>query len=89
MWDGVYLFRQLHRIGFLGFVAFSESNVIYNAIYIGVPYWFLSILFALLCGLPWYWRRFNFSLRTFLIAFTVFAVLLGFIGWLVRLATSK
>ena len=51
---------------------------------LGVPYWFISIFFALLCGLPWYWRRFNFSLRTFLIAFTVLAVVLGFIGWLIR-----
>jgi hypothetical protein len=51
---------------------------------LGVPYWFISVVFALLCGLPWYRRRFNFSLRTFFIAFTVLAVLLGFIGWLIR-----
>ena len=51
---------------------------------LGVPYWFISILFVLLGGLPWYWQRFNFSLRTFFIAFTVLAVVLGFIGWLIR-----
>jgi hypothetical protein len=71
---------NLHSIAFLGFTAIYDSN----SIYICVPYWLISILFALLCGLPWYWRRFNFSLRTLSIAFTVLAVLLGFIGWLVR-----
>ena len=49
-----------------------------------MPYWFISVIFAELCGVPWYRRRFNFSLRTFLIAFTVLAMLLGFIGWLIR-----
>jgi hypothetical protein len=51
---------------------------------LGVPYWFISIIFAILCGSPWYLRRFNFSLRTFFIAITVLAVAIGFIGWLIR-----
>jgi hypothetical protein len=67
-------------ISFIGFRYYLSGNTHF----VGVPYWFISILFALLCGLPWYWRRFNFSLRTFFIAFTVLAVLLGFIGWLTR-----
>jgi hypothetical protein len=81
MKDSFDLFQKDNCSHFLGFVALWLSN---SMIYIGVPYWFISIFFALLCGLPWYKRRFNFSLRTFFIAFTVLAVLLGFAGWVFR-----
>ena len=73
------------RIEFLGFHVFVSDKLNF----VSMPYWFISIFLALLCGLPWYWRRFNFSLRTFLIAFTVLAVLLGLIGWLTRLPVTK
>jgi hypothetical protein len=69
-----------HSLGLLGFRYYDTGAITY----IVMPYWFISIFFALLCGLPWYWRRFNFSLRTFFIAFTVLAMVLGFIGWLIR-----
>ena len=78
--DRDYSFQKDHCTCFLGFVVLFLTN----EILIGVPYRFISIFFALLCGLPWYWRRFNFSLRTFFIAFTVLAVVLGFAGWVFR-----
>ena len=83
--DYHYSARKDHRVGFLGFVALSQSSYIV----IAVPYWFISIIFALLCGLPWFWRRFNFSLRTFLVAFTVAAIVLGMIAWLDRAWIGK
>jgi hypothetical protein len=67
-------------IDFLGFHVFVSNTVTL----VSIPYWFISIVFALLCGVPWYWRRFNFSLRTFFIAFTVLAVVLGAAVWLLR-----
>jgi hypothetical protein len=75
-----YFFQKKDDTSAFGF----HSGHFVNGRRIAMPFWFVSISFALLCGLPWYWRRFNFSLRTFLIAFTVLAVLLGFIGWLLR-----
>jgi hypothetical protein len=76
MWDDM----KLNDRGALG----VHWNFEFSDKYVAIPYWFISIFFALLCGLPWYRRRLNFSLRTFLIAFTVLAVLLGFVGWLLR-----
>jgi hypothetical protein len=75
--------KDQRYISFFGFGAMRVLGPA-NLILIVVPYWFILIFLALLCGLPWYRRRLNFSLRTFLIAFTVLAVLLGFIGWLTR-----
>jgi hypothetical protein len=49
-----------------------------------ISYWLMALILALLCWLPWYRRPFNFSLRDFVVSFTILAVLLGFIGWLVE-----
>jgi hypothetical protein len=58
----------------------SEINV-------DAPHWFLVLFCALLAALPWTPSVFgvrSFSLRTLFIAFSVLAMLLGFIGWLMR-----
>jgi hypothetical protein len=44
-----------------------------------VPFWFLVAVAAALSIAPW--LRFRFSLRTLLIAMTLFAVVLGLIVW--------
>jgi hypothetical protein len=83
--DLVRAWRKQNTFASLGFRGIYDPF----QIAVTVPYWFISIIFALLCGLPWYWRRFNFSLRTFFIAFTVLAVLLGFIAWLTHSPAAK
>jgi hypothetical protein len=45
---------------------------------VGVPYWFVLTMSALLC---WSSHKFHFCLRTLLIATTLVAVALGLIGW--------
>lgn len=64
---------------FLGF-----EILYFNGVEIAVPDWFISILAVLLCGVPWYWRRFNFSLRNLLIATTLIALALGWIAHAAR-----
>jgi hypothetical protein len=73
--DLVRAWMKQNTFASLGFRSILNAN----QIEIIVPYWFISLFFALLSGLPWYRRRFNFSLRTFFIFFTVMAILLAFV----------
>ena len=77
---GLHEPRRAFETNILGFS--GSTNII--GWDLTVPYWFPAVSMAVLIGLPWCWRRFNFSLRTFFIAFTVLAVVLGFIGWVFR-----
>src|SRR5262249_46214756 len=80
----------LGRLGFLmdlqsvwGFGAASYSG----RSVVTVPFWFVTLLSALLDGLPWLSslpRSSRFSLRTLLIATTLVAVVLGLIVWAAR-----
>ena len=50
---------------------------------VGVPHWFLMLVFMALTAAPWYRQiRWRFSLRTLLIATSLVAVVLGLIVWL-------
>ncbi|MEX0642686.1 MAG: hypothetical protein WD468_08295 [Pirellulales bacterium] len=62
---------------FLGF-RWNSDQSIYE---VSLPFWFLLLLIGTLGIVPWI-RRFNwqFSLRTMLIAATLFAVVLGLIA---------
>jgi hypothetical protein len=59
-------------LGFQGYIKPSHFSIV-------VPFWFLTVMFGAIAGLPWYLRRlhFKFSLRTMLIATTVVALILG------------
>jgi hypothetical protein len=72
--------RQHFDVSVPGVYRYSNSF----SSHFGISYWFPAIFMAVLTGLPRYWRRFNFSLRTFFIAFTILAVALGLIGWVFR-----
>jgi hypothetical protein len=47
-----------------------------------LPYWFLTVIFAVLSGAPWLRRQ--FSVRTLLIATTLVALVLGLVVYTVR-----
>jgi hypothetical protein len=49
-----------------------------------IPHWFLVLVSAALAHVPWIPWSNRFSLRTLLIATTLFAVVLGLIVWLCR-----
>ena len=53
-----------------------------SAIGVSAPYWFLFVSTASLAVAPWIRR--SFSLRTFLIAITLIAVVLGLVVWCTR-----
>jgi hypothetical protein len=63
-----------------------HGHIVPYGIGFGVPYWFVSVLFAAIGGLPWYGRYVpvRFGLRTLLILFTIVAALLGYIVWAVH-----
>jgi hypothetical protein len=48
-----------------------------------IPHWLPVLLAGLLAAVLGIRRPFQFSLRTLLIATTIFAVWLGLIGWLI------
>jgi hypothetical protein len=55
-----------------------------RGIRIDVPHWFLVLAAAGLSVAPWLRERLNFGLRTFFIATTLVAVVLGFAAWAAR-----
>ncbi len=56
------------------------SPVLRRIAFDSIPYWFSTLIVATLAALPWI--RWRFSLRTLLIATTLFAVALGLIVYL-------
>jgi hypothetical protein len=46
---------------------------------VSIPYWPIALTSAILATLPW--LRWQFSLRTLLIAMTILAAVLGLIVW--------
>ena len=48
-----------------------------NVSTLGVPYWFLVLLFTSMTAVPWLYGRIRFSVRTLLICMMLVAVLIG------------
>jgi hypothetical protein len=66
----------------LGFCSYWSSR----SVALTVPFWSLTVMFGMIAGLPWYRQIIypRFSLRAFLIACTIFALLMGYVVWQVH-----